>query len=81
MLDGRVRRLTRLFTAGFSRAGYPEHMRALTENGIGPIDLVAVNLYPFERTVARAGATVQRCRAEDIGGPSMLRSAAKHSRQ
>ena len=54
-------------------------MRQAKENGIKPIDLVCVNLYPFEETVARPGVTLEEAIEKiDIGGPSMLRSAAKN---
>ncbi len=56
-----------------------EHLRQLSENGIGFIDLVVVNLYPFEQTVAREGVTIDDAIENiDIGGPTMLRSAAKN---
>ena len=56
-----------------------EHVRQAKENGIKPIDLVCVNLYPFEETVARPGVTLEEAIEKiDIGGPSMLRSAAKN---
>ncbi len=57
------------------------HLKAAQEHGIGMIDLVVVNLYPFEETVARAGVTFEEAIEQiDIGGPSMLRSAAKNHR-
>ncbi len=57
----------------------PHHMAAVQEHGITPIDLVCVNLYPFEQTVAHPGATRGEAIEQiDIGGPSMLRSAAKN---
>src|SRR5207247_1055298 len=60
----------------------PEHVRAMREHGIEPIDLVAVNLYPFRETIARPGTTLAEAIEQiDIGGPSMLRSAAKNHAQ
>jgi phosphoribosylaminoimidazolecarboxamide formyltransferase/IMP cyclohydrolase len=60
------------------RRDVPEHLAQMAAHGIAPIDLVAVNLYPFEATVAR-GATFEDCIENiDIGGPAMLRSAAKN---
>jgi phosphoribosylaminoimidazolecarboxamide formyltransferase / IMP cyclohydrolase len=59
----------------------PEHLRQATANQIEPIDLVVVNLYPFERTIAKADITLDLAIEQiDIGGPSMLRSAAKNFR-
>jgi phosphoribosylaminoimidazolecarboxamide formyltransferase/IMP cyclohydrolase len=59
----------------------PEHLRQAAENQIAPIDLVVVNLYPFERTVARSDVTMEEAIEQiDIGGPAMLRSAAKNYR-
>src|SRR5688572_17862829 len=57
------------------------HMAAAAEHGIGMIDLICINLYPFEETVARAGVTFEEAIENiDIGGPSMVRSAAKNHR-
>ena len=57
----------------------PEHMAALAEHGIQPIDLVVVNLYPFEATIAKSGVTeAEAIENIDIGGPAMLRAAAKN---
>ena len=80
MLDGRVKTLhPAVHGALLARRDLPEHMTALTEHQISPIDLVAVNLYPFEATAARAGAKAEEVIEQiDIGGPSMLRSAAKN---
>ena len=59
--------------------GNPEHEEACAHHGIKPIDLVVVNLYPFEETVAKADVTLgDAIENIDIGGPSMLRSAAKN---
>jgi phosphoribosylaminoimidazolecarboxamide formyltransferase/IMP cyclohydrolase len=61
------------------RRDLPEHAAAMHAHGIEPIDLVAVNLYPFRETVARPGTTLAEAIEQiDIGGPSMLRSAAKN---
>jgi phosphoribosylaminoimidazolecarboxamide formyltransferase / IMP cyclohydrolase len=80
MLDGRVKTLhPAIHGALLARRDVPEHMKALAEHNISPIDLVAVNLYPFEETAARAGAKPEEVIEQiDIGGPSMLRSAAKN---
>ena len=62
-----------------ARRDLPEHMSAIAEHGIAPIDLVVVNLYPFRETAAREGVTPDDVIEQiDIGGPSMLRSAAKN---
>lgn len=80
MLDGRVKTLhPAVHGALLARRDLTEHMKALAEHDISPIDLVAVNLYPFEATAARAGAKAEEVIEQiDIGGPSMLRSAAKN---
>jgi phosphoribosylaminoimidazolecarboxamide formyltransferase/IMP cyclohydrolase len=80
MLDGRVKTLHPAVHGGLlARRDVAEHMTAIAEHGIDPIDLVAVNLYPFRETAARAGATPEEVIEQiDIGGPSMLRSAAKN---
>ncbi len=80
MLDGRVKTLHPAIHGGLlARRDLAEHMSALAEQGIAPIDLVAVNLYPFEETAARTDATSEAIIEQiDIGGPSMLRSAAKN---
>jgi phosphoribosylaminoimidazolecarboxamide formyltransferase/IMP cyclohydrolase len=80
MLDGRVKTLHPKVHGGllFIR-GNPGHEAAVKQHGIGPIDLVVVNLYPFEQTVAKADVTLHDAIENiDIGGPSMLRSAAKN---
>ncbi len=81
MLDGRVKTLHPLIHGGLlARRDLPAHMDQVRDHGIGLIDLVVVNLYPFERTVA-SGAAMEACIEQiDIGGPSMLRSAAKNHR-
>jgi phosphoribosylaminoimidazolecarboxamide formyltransferase/IMP cyclohydrolase len=80
MLDGRVKTLhPAIHAALLARRDSPEHMQALGEHHIAPIDLVAVNLYPFEETAAHPGAKPEEIIEQiDIGGPSMLRSAAKN---
>ena len=80
MLDGRVKTLhPAIHGALLARRDSPEHMKALADQHIEPIDLVAVNLYPFEETAARPGAKPEEIIEQiDIGGPSMLRSAAKN---
>ncbi|MDE5623151.1 MAG: bifunctional phosphoribosylaminoimidazolecarboxamide formyltransferase/IMP cyclohydrolase [Alistipes sp.] len=78
--DGRVKTLHPKVHGGLlARRDDPEHLRALEENGIGFIDLVCVNLYPFRETIARPGVKMEDAIENiDIGGPSMLRSAAKN---
>jgi phosphoribosylaminoimidazolecarboxamide formyltransferase/IMP cyclohydrolase len=80
MLDGRVKTLhPRVHGGILARRDLPAHMAALEAHGIGPIDLVAVTLYPFEQTVARPGVTLEDAIENiDIGGPSMIRGAAKN---
>ncbi len=80
MLDGRVKTLhPRIHGGILAVRDNPEHARALEEHSIGPIDMVVVNLYPFEQTVAREGVTLEEAVEQiDIGGPSMVRSAAKN---
>lgn len=80
MLDGRVKTLHPKVHGGllFVRSN-AAHKEAVLEHGIKPIDLVVVNLYPFEKTVARQGVNLDEAVENiDIGGPSMLRSAAKN---
>ena len=80
MLDGRVKTLHPMVHGGllFLREN-DEHTATVAEHGIRPIDLVVVNLYPFEQTVAKPDATLEDAIENiDIGGPSMLRSAAKN---
>jgi phosphoribosylaminoimidazolecarboxamide formyltransferase/IMP cyclohydrolase len=80
MMDGRVKTLHPKVHGGLlARRDSDEHMREAEEHGIGMIDLVVVNLYAFEKTVARDGVTEEEAIENiDIGGPSMLRSAAKN---
>ncbi len=80
MLDGRVKTLHPKVHGGLlARRDMPEHMKALAEHGIDTIDLLVVNLYPFEATVAKPGCTLEDAIENiDIGGPAMVRSAAKN---
>lgn len=82
MLDGRVKTLHPKIHGGLlARRDLPAHVDALATHGIEPIDLLVVNLYPFEATVARAGCTLEEAIENiDIGGPAMVRSAAKNWR-
>src|ERR1700690_2358447 len=80
MLDGRGKTLHPKVHGGllFVR-GNPAHEAAVRQHGIQPIDLVVVNLYPFEQTVAKPNVSLEEAIENiDIGGPSMLRSAAKN---
>jgi phosphoribosylaminoimidazolecarboxamide formyltransferase/IMP cyclohydrolase len=80
MLDGRVKTLHPKVHAGLlARRDLPEHLATLEKHGLKPIDLVVVNLYPFESTVAKPDHTFEQAIENiDIGGPTMLRSAAKN---
>ena len=80
MLDGRVKTLHPKVHGGLlARRDVPEHMAALEQHGIATIDLLVVNLYPFEATVAKPGCTLEDAIENiDIGGPAMVRSAAKN---
>lgn len=80
ILDGRVKTLHPKVHGGIlARRDIPGHMKTLEEQGIGTIDLVCVNLYPFRQTIAREGVTMEDAIENiDIGGPSMVRSAAKN---
>jgi phosphoribosylaminoimidazolecarboxamide formyltransferase/IMP cyclohydrolase len=80
LLDGRVKTLHPAIHGGLlARRDLPEHVAALQKHGIVPIDLVAVNLYPFQLTIARQDASFEDAVENiDVGGPSMLRSAAKN---
>lgn len=78
--EGRVKTLHPKVHGGLlARRDKEEHMAQLAENGIETIDMVCVNLYPFEATIAKEGVTMEEAVENiDIGGPSMLRSAAKN---
>jgi phosphoribosylaminoimidazolecarboxamide formyltransferase/IMP cyclohydrolase len=80
MLDGRVKTLHPKIHGGLlARRDLPEHMAAIQKHGIDTIDLLVVNLYPFEATVAKPGCTLEDAIENiDIGGPAMVRSAAKN---
>lgn len=80
MLDGRVKTLHPKVHGGLlGRVSLPEHVQAMQAHGIVPIDLLCVNLYPFAATIARPGASFEECLEQiDIGGPAMIRSAAKN---
>jgi phosphoribosylaminoimidazolecarboxamide formyltransferase / IMP cyclohydrolase len=80
MLDGRVKTMHPLVTGGILAVrSKPEHMQALSQHGIVPIDMVVVNLYAFETVAAKAGASLEDMIENiDIGGPTMIRSAAKN---
>jgi len=80
MLDGRVKTLhPRIHGGLLARRDRPEHMAALAAQGIEPIDLLVINLYPFAKTIARPDCTLDDAIENiDIGGPAMLRAAAKN---
>lgn len=80
MMEGRVKTLHPAIHAGIlADRRKPEHLQALQEAGFEPIDLVCVNLYPFEQTVARPDVTLDEAIENiDIGGPTMVRAAAKN---
>ncbi len=79
ILDGRVKTLVPQVHGGIlGRRDLAEHQQQMQDHNIAPIDLVAVNLYPFEATVARGAAFEDCIENIDIGGPAMIRSAAKN---
>ncbi|MCF8206326.1 MAG: bifunctional phosphoribosylaminoimidazolecarboxamide formyltransferase/IMP cyclohydrolase [Methylotenera sp.] len=80
MMDGRVKTLHPKIHGGLlARSDLPEHVAAMQQHGITRIDILAVNLYPFEATVAKPGCTLEDAIENiDIGGPAMVRSAAKN---
>ena len=80
MLDGRVKTLHPKIAGGIlAMRGSQEHMRAIAEHGIAPIDMVVVNLYRFEEVAAKTGARLEELIENiDIGGPTMIRAAAKN---
>lgn len=81
MMDGRVKTLHPKIHGGLlAIRENPTHQSAMSEHGIEPIDMVVVNLYPFEETIKRSGVTLAEAIEQiDIGGPAMIRSAAKNS--
>ncbi|HEV3123350.1 MAG TPA: bifunctional phosphoribosylaminoimidazolecarboxamide formyltransferase/IMP cyclohydrolase [Candidatus Dormibacteraeota bacterium] len=80
MLDGRVKTLHPAIHAGIlARRDIPAHMAALKQRGIAPIDIVVVSLYPFRETVARGASREETMENIDIGGPTMIRAAAKNA--
>jgi phosphoribosylaminoimidazolecarboxamide formyltransferase/IMP cyclohydrolase len=81
MMDGRVKTLhPRVHGALLGLRDNPEHVAAMKQHGIEPIDMVVVNLYPFAETISRKGVTREEAIEQiDIGGPAMIRSAAKNS--
>ncbi len=80
MMDGRVKTLHPAIHGGLlARRDLPEHMNAIASHNIAPIDVVCVNLYPFEATISKPDVTLDEAVENiDIGGPSMVRSAAKN---
>ena len=80
IMDGRVKTLNpKIHGAILAVRSNPEHMKALAEHDITPIDLVVVNLYPFRETVAKTGVTeAEAIENIDIGGPAMVRASAKN---
>ncbi|MDX6385261.1 MAG: phosphoribosylaminoimidazolecarboxamide formyltransferase / cyclohydrolase [Blastocatellia bacterium] len=82
MMDGRIKTLhPRVHGGLLAVRDNPEHVAAMKEHDIEPIDMVVVNLYPFEETIARDGVTLAEAIEQiDIGGPAMVRSAAKNFR-
>jgi phosphoribosylaminoimidazolecarboxamide formyltransferase/IMP cyclohydrolase len=82
ILDGRVKTLHPLIHGGIlARRDVPEHVQALAEHGIPPVDIVIVNLYPFEDKVAKGAPFEEALENIDVGGPALLRAAAKNFRQ
>ena len=80
LMDGRVKTLhPRIHGGLLGRRDVPEDVREMEAHGIKPIDMVVVNLYPFEATIARAGCLLEEALENiDIGGPTMIRAAAKN---
>ena len=80
MLDGRVKTLHPKIHGGIlARRGLPDHQEQMRRHGIEPIDLVVVNFYPFEQTVAKSGVSLEEAIENiDIGGPTLVRAAAKN---
>ncbi len=82
MLNGRVKTLHPKIHGGILGVrDNPEHVATMEEHGIGPIDMVIVNLYAFRETIAKPGCTLdQAIESIDIGGPTLIRAAAKNSK-
>ncbi len=82
MMDGRIKTLhPRVHGGILARRDVPEHVKSMEDHGIRPIDLVVINLYPFEQTVANKDCSLEDAIENiDIGGPAMVRSAAKNSK-
>lgn len=79
ILDGRVKTLHPKIHGGILARRIPDHLQQLRAHQIDPIDIVAVNLYPFGKTISQPGVTEEEAIENiDIGGPSMVRSAAKN---
>ena len=79
MLDGRVKTLHPKLHGGILAKRNKDHLAQLDKAGIGTIDLVVVNLYPFEKVAAKPGVTPEEARGNiDIGGPTMIMAAAKN---
>lgn len=80
IMDGRVKTLNpKIHGAILAVRSNPEHMQALAEHNISPIDLVVVNLYPFRETISKPGVTeAEAIENIDIGGPAMVRASAKN---
>src|SRR5258706_15135499 len=80
MMEGRVKTLHPKVHGGIpARRDRDDHVRAMKEHGIPPIDMVVVNLYPFAQTVAKPGCSMEDAIEDiDIGGPAMVRAAAKN---
>ncbi len=79
ILDGRVKTLVPQIHGGLlARRDEPRHVKEMAEHGIAPIDLVAIDLYPFEAAIARGAPFAECIEMIDIGGPAMLRAAAKN---
>src|SRR6185503_12535552 len=80
MMDGRIKTLhPKIHGALLSVRDNPSHQAAMRDHSIEPIDMVVINLYPFEGTIAREGVTpAEAIEQIDIGGPAMIRSAAKN---
>ncbi|MEK6336542.1 MAG: bifunctional phosphoribosylaminoimidazolecarboxamide formyltransferase/IMP cyclohydrolase [Acidobacteriota bacterium] len=81
MMDGRIKTLhPRIHGGLLALRANPDHIAAMEKHGIEPIDMVVVNLYPFEQTIAREGVSQDEAIEQiDIGGPAMIRSAAKNA--